>query len=176
MPGGQMEPWSTLIEHSQVLKGEAVPAGSFFGGLPAHPLPPSYPWAVGLGGDDSLGVMSQRDVMAVRNNHEPPRPLASEGILRRLWPSALSASAQPSGWRLLDSLEAADGDVDDLPGSSSVQHPWPLHQQSGRSPVQDSGLNYVGFDVEDSDDDLSRRGRLGGGGGGCFSRVLGHWL
>merc|ERR1712203_1241569 len=43
MPGGQMEPWSTL-KHSQELKGETVPQGSFFGGLPAkllhgYPLP-----------------------------------------------------------------------------------------------------------------------------------------
>jgi len=38
MPGGQMEPWSTLIEHSQVLKGEVVPQNSFFGGLPARML------------------------------------------------------------------------------------------------------------------------------------------
>jgi len=38
MPGGQMEPWSTLIEHSQVLKGETVPDGCFFGGLPAKLL------------------------------------------------------------------------------------------------------------------------------------------
>eukprot|EP00929_Paragymnodinium_shiwhaense_P124110 TRINITY_DN9903_c0_g1_i7.p1 TRINITY_DN9903_c0_g1~~TRINITY_DN9903_c0_g1_i7.p1 ORF type:complete len:1824 (+),score=356.55 TRINITY_DN9903_c0_g1_i7:65-5536(+) len=38
MPGGQMEPWSTLIEHSQVLKGEVVPQGEFFGGLPAKLL------------------------------------------------------------------------------------------------------------------------------------------
>merc|ERR1712195_152373 len=38
MPGGQMEPWSTLIEHSQVLKGDVEPHGSFFGGLPAKLL------------------------------------------------------------------------------------------------------------------------------------------
>jgi len=42
MPGGQMEPWSTLIEHSQVLKGETVPQGCCFGGLPAK-LRPGYP-------------------------------------------------------------------------------------------------------------------------------------
>merc|ERR1712098_466622 len=45
MPGGQMEPWSTLIEHSQVLKGETVPTGRAFGGLPARPLKGrAHPW------------------------------------------------------------------------------------------------------------------------------------
>lgn len=38
MPGGVMEQGSTLIEHSQVLKGETVPESSYFGGLPAKLL------------------------------------------------------------------------------------------------------------------------------------------
>lgn len=38
MPGATMEPWSTLIEHSQVLKGETVPTGTTYGGLPAKLL------------------------------------------------------------------------------------------------------------------------------------------
>merc|ERR1711957_550332 len=46
MPGGVMEPWSTLIEHSQVLKGETVPVNRSFGGLPARPLPAAFrPWS-----------------------------------------------------------------------------------------------------------------------------------
>jgi len=35
MPGGQAETWSVLLEHSQVLKGDVVPSGRTFGGLPA---------------------------------------------------------------------------------------------------------------------------------------------
>eukprot|EP00928_Gymnodinium_smaydae_P044216 TRINITY_DN29511_c0_g1_i1.p1 TRINITY_DN29511_c0_g1~~TRINITY_DN29511_c0_g1_i1.p1 ORF type:complete len:1740 (+),score=166.85 TRINITY_DN29511_c0_g1_i1:46-5265(+) len=38
MPGGVMEPGSTLICQSQVLKGDAVPEGCYFGGLPAKLL------------------------------------------------------------------------------------------------------------------------------------------
>ena len=38
MPGGAMEPYSTLLEESQVLKGETVPAGQVWAGLPAEPI------------------------------------------------------------------------------------------------------------------------------------------
>eukprot|EP00930_Biecheleria_cincta_P034322 TRINITY_DN23734_c0_g1_i1.p1 TRINITY_DN23734_c0_g1~~TRINITY_DN23734_c0_g1_i1.p1 ORF type:complete len:1701 (+),score=258.19 TRINITY_DN23734_c0_g1_i1:23-5104(+) len=38
MPGGVMEAGSTLIDHSQVLKGDTVPEGTCFGGLPAKLL------------------------------------------------------------------------------------------------------------------------------------------
>ncbi|CAE8599809.1 unnamed protein product, partial [Polarella glacialis] len=38
MPGGVMEPGSTLIDHSQVLKGDSVPEGCYFGGLPGRLL------------------------------------------------------------------------------------------------------------------------------------------
>nr|AYF56487.1 nonribosomal peptide synthetase 11147 [Ostreopsis cf. ovata] len=38
MPGAMLEQGATLIEHSQVLKGETVPQGSYFGGLPAKLL------------------------------------------------------------------------------------------------------------------------------------------
>jgi len=166
MPGGQMEPWSTLIEHSQVLKGEAVPAGSLFGGLPAHPLPSSYPWAFGLSGDGSSGMSSSREIMALCSN-ESPRPFSSQGIFARMWPLAPSASTQPSSMRLLDSSEAAATDMDDLgsllPSSSSVHHPRPH-----------SDFSYVGFDVYDSSEAQSNRGQRGGGSGGFFSRLLGH--
>ena len=47
MPGGAMEPHSTLLEVSQVLKGETVPAGQVWAGLPAEPISeatlPHYP-------------------------------------------------------------------------------------------------------------------------------------
>ena len=33
-----MEPYSTLLEESQVLKGETVPAGQLWAGLPAEPI------------------------------------------------------------------------------------------------------------------------------------------
>ena len=36
MPGGAMEPHSTLLEESQVLKGETIPSGQVWGGLPAE--------------------------------------------------------------------------------------------------------------------------------------------
>ena len=36
MPGGTMEPHSILLEESQVLKGETVPAGQVWAGLPAE--------------------------------------------------------------------------------------------------------------------------------------------
>ena len=36
MPGGTMEPYSTLLEQSQVLKGETVPSGQVWAGLPAE--------------------------------------------------------------------------------------------------------------------------------------------
>ena len=38
MPGGAMEPHSTLLEGSQVLKGETVPTGQVWAGLPAEPI------------------------------------------------------------------------------------------------------------------------------------------
>lgn len=38
MPGCTMEQNSTLLEESQVLKGETVPAGQTWGGLPAEPI------------------------------------------------------------------------------------------------------------------------------------------
>ena len=38
MPGGTMEQNSTLLEVSQVLKGETVPAGQTWGGLPAESI------------------------------------------------------------------------------------------------------------------------------------------
>ena len=38
MPGGIMEENSTLLEESQVLKGETVPAGQTWAGLPAVPI------------------------------------------------------------------------------------------------------------------------------------------
>jgi acetyltransferase-like isoleucine patch superfamily enzyme len=44
MPGGEMEPCSVLLDQSQVLKGETVPAGEVWAGLPAQPV------AVGSGG------------------------------------------------------------------------------------------------------------------------------
>ena len=38
MPGGTMEPHSILLEESQVLKGESVPSGQVWAGLPAEPI------------------------------------------------------------------------------------------------------------------------------------------
>ena len=38
MPGGTMEQYSTLMEESQVLKGETVPCGQTWSGLPAEPI------------------------------------------------------------------------------------------------------------------------------------------
>ena len=38
MPGGAMEPHSVLLEESQVLKGETVPSGQVWAGLPAEPI------------------------------------------------------------------------------------------------------------------------------------------
>ena len=38
MPGGTMEQHSTLMEESQVLKGETVPSGQTWAGLPAEPI------------------------------------------------------------------------------------------------------------------------------------------
>ena len=38
MPGGAMEPQSVLLEESQVLKGETVPSGQIWVGLPAEPI------------------------------------------------------------------------------------------------------------------------------------------
>jgi len=37
MPGGEMEACSVLLDQSQVLKGETVPAGEAWAGLPAQP-------------------------------------------------------------------------------------------------------------------------------------------
>jgi carbonic anhydrase/acetyltransferase-like protein (isoleucine patch superfamily) len=38
MPGGTIEPHSILLEESQVLKGETVPSGQVWTGLPAEPI------------------------------------------------------------------------------------------------------------------------------------------
>ena len=38
MPGGTMEPHSILLEESQVLKGESIPSGQVWAGLPAEPI------------------------------------------------------------------------------------------------------------------------------------------
>lgn len=38
MPGGEMEACSVLLDQSQVLKGETVPAGEVWAGLPAQPV------------------------------------------------------------------------------------------------------------------------------------------
>ena len=42
MPGGEMEPRSVLLDQSQVLKGETVPAGEVWAGLPAQPVENRY--------------------------------------------------------------------------------------------------------------------------------------
>jgi non-ribosomal peptide synthetase-like protein len=51
MPGGEMEPWSMLLDQSQVLKGETVPAGEVWAGLPAQPVDAGgggrWDWSVG---------------------------------------------------------------------------------------------------------------------------------
>merc|ERR1712151_1079190 len=87
MPGGQMEPWTTLVEHSQVLKGEVVPQGCAFGGLPAkllrrYPRPDESPEPSMRSASSSLPTREEDHSMPLlRQGHHGT---GSSGFLGRL--------------------------------------------------------------------------------------------